>query len=250
MIARPALAALTVLTLTAPRSSSFSYSQDFNGMGTETTAPPGWAVFALPGSHDRFKPLDDTVGTGALPDGVDVAGGAQNDVLLPAMPDTSTRQKGRAGFNWSVNGSSTERSLGTSPSGVAAMVLELTLSNTGAPTNRLSIVYDVRVLSTTVPGNKGYATSGYDGIEELPGYRLYYSLDQGKSFTNVASLNADPRAWPNALTTIHLTAPGVALSGTWQPKATLILRWVDDNAQSPSPDQKLGLDNLTIATIP
>ena len=47
-----------------------------------------------------------------------------------------------------------------------------------------------------------------------------------------------------------MAAPDVTLTGSWNANAVLLLRWVDDNAQSPSPDQKLGLDNLTVRTLP
>jgi len=239
----------TLLLVAAPPA-PFTYSQDFNGMRDGTSAPDGWTVYAISGSHDRFKPLDDTLGIGGLPTGDDIKGGSEQEVLIPATPDTSASQKGRSGFNWAIGGSATERSLGTSPSGVAAVVLELKLTNGGPATKHLDVAYDVRVLSTTVVGNKGYATSGYDGIEELPGYRLYYSLDNGATYTNIASLNSDGHQWPNTIRTVHLAAPDVALNGSWNANAVLFLRWVDDNAQSPSPDQKLGLDNLTIRALP
>jgi hypothetical protein len=130
------------------------------------------------------------------------------------------------------------------------MVLELKLTNTGAATNVLSIAYDVRVLGITTAGNKGYEGNNYPGIEELPGYWLFYSLDNGATYTNVASLNADGHHWANALGIVHESAPSVALTGTWNTNATLLLRWFDDNAQAASPDQRLGLDNVVIKAVP
>ena len=51
------------------------YSQDFNSMGTGTTAPAGWAGYSISGSHDTFKPADDPTNTGVLPTGSAIKGG-------------------------------------------------------------------------------------------------------------------------------------------------------------------------------
>jgi hypothetical protein len=40
------------------------------------------------------------------------------------------------------------------------------------------------------------------------------------------------------------------LSGSWNAGTPLLLRWLDDNAQGPSPDQKLGIANVVIKTSP
>ena len=227
----------------------FSYTQDFNGMGSGTTAPEGWSVYSIPGSHDLFKPADDASGTGALPTGDDIKGGAADPNLVAATPDTSTSQKGRYGLNWAVPGSSTNRALGTSPTGGAGMVLELRLTNSGDATDKLTIEYDVLVLGTTTSNNK-VEDNNYAGIEELPGYRLFYSLDNGATYTNIVELNDDGHKWANALGTVHKSVRNYKLSGTWSVGAPLRFRWFDDNAQSPSPDQRLGLDNVVIKGAP
>lgn len=248
-VSKSRLLALALVAYTSLAPAPFSYRQDFNAMGSGTTAPDGWKVFSIPGSHDLFKPADDMVGTGALPTGDDIKGGAEDPNLVAATPDTSSAQKGRYGFNWAVPGAPGNRALGTSPTGAAGMVLQLGLTNTGDAANALSIEYDVLVLGTTTVGNK-IDDNNYLGIEELPGYRLYYSLDNGATYTNVAELNDDGHTWPNALGTRHKAVTNYKLGKTWAPGATLLLRWFDDNAQSPSPDQRLGLDNVMIKGAP
>ncbi len=242
------LACMALGWMASVGSAATIYSQDFNGMGIGTTAPSGWSVYYISGSHDQFKPPDDPSGTGAPPTGGDIKGGTLNATLRAETPDTTTTQKSNQGYNWAIGGSSTERSLGTSPTGIAGMVLQLTLTNnTGAAITDLAVDYDIRVLGTTT-NNNNYNNPPYVGIEELPGYWLFYSLDGGATYTNVGALNPDGHTWANALGTVHESLADLTLSGAWNPGAGLNLRWFDDNAQGPSPDQRLGLDNLIVAT--
>ncbi len=224
------------------------YNQNFDGMGTGTAAPGGWSVYNIAGSHDTFTPPDDPVNTGALPTGSAIGSGSQQSTLLAQTAGTSTSQKGAQGYNWAVNGSSTNRSLGTSPSGDAGVVLQAVISNnTGTAITSLNIDYDTLVQSVTT-NNNSYNNPPYVGLEELPGYWLFYSLDGGATYTNISALNGDGHTWANAIGTVHESISNYSLGGTWNPGASLYLRWFDDNAQGPSPDQKLGLDNLAIST--
>ena len=142
------------------------YSQNFDSMGTGTTAPSGWFVYSIAGSHDQFTPPDDTTNTGVLPTGPAISGGSLSSPLVVATAGTSTSQKGTQGYNWAVNGSTTNRSLGTSPSGVAGMVLQAVIpNNTGAAITSLNIDYDTLVQSVTTDNNN-YTANNYVGIEE------------------------------------------------------------------------------------
>jgi hypothetical protein len=224
------------------------YSQNFDSMGTGTAAPSGWSVYSISGGHDQFTPADDTTNTGVLPTGSAIQSGTLQSTLLAQTASTSTSQKASQGYNWAVNGSSTNRSLGTSPTGVAGMVLQAVIpNNTGAAITSLNIDYDTLVQSVTT-NNNNYTSNNYVGIEELPGYWLFYSLDGGATYTNIAALNGNGHTWANTIGTVHESAADVPLSGTWNPGANLYLRWFDDNAQGPSPDQKIGLDNLVISS--
>jgi hypothetical protein len=243
------LAAGAVSASATPSMSVSGYSQDFNAMGTGTTFLDGWSATSIAGSHDDFRPADDplpSVSTTSLPTGSAINGGT----AVTMVAATPAAQKTANAYNWAVGGSTTERSLGTTPTGNKAMTLQLILNNgTGAAVNSLNIGYDVRVFSTTT-NNNNYSSGPYVGIEELPGYWLFYSLDGGATYTNVSQLNADGKTWANVVGTVHEAASNVALAGTWAAGAPIYLRWVDDNAQGPSPDQLIGLDNLSISATP
>lgn len=226
------------------------YTQNFNGMGTGTTIPDGWAGYNITGTHDQFKPADDPTGTGALPTGNDIKAGTAVTTFTAVTP--SNQKSAATLYNWAIGGSPSERALGTSPTGNAGMILQLTLTNDQpAPITNLSIAYDVRVLSTTVMNNS-YPSNNYAGgtIEELPGYRLFYSLDNGATYTNVTALNADGHTWANALGTVNESIANLTLTSPWISGSNIQFRWFDDNAQGPSPDQLLGLDNVAISAVP
>jgi hypothetical protein len=245
------LCVLVIVAASSVASATTIYSQNFDSMGTGTAAPAGWSVYSISGSHDTFTPADDTTNTGVLPTGPAISGGTLESTLTVAtanQSDTSSAQKGLGGFNWAVNGSSTNRSLGTSPSGNAATVLHAVIANnTGAGITDISIDYDVLVQTTTTMNNN-YPSNGYVGIEELPGYELFYSLD-GTNYTNVTALNGNGHTWANLVGTVHESQADLNLGGTWAAGANLTLLFFDDNAQGPSPDQKLGLDNVVIGTV-
>lgn len=242
---RLALASMTLLLAASTANAAFTYTQDFNGMGTGTVAPTGWSVYSITGGHSTFTPTDDTVETSLPPTGNDIKGGTLKTPLIAATPDA---QKSSQGYNWAIGGSATERSLGSSPTGIAGMVLQAVLTNTsGAAVTALSFDYDIRVLGTTTNNNN--INSNYLGIEELPGYRLFYSLDNGTTYTHVSELSGDGHTWANTLGTVHMSLANLPLPSAWNNGASLSLRWFDDNSQGPSPDQRIGLDNLIISSV-
>lgn len=53
---------------------------------------------------------------------------------------------------------------------------------------------------------------------------------------------------PNTTGVTTVLPTSFSLSSTWLNGATLLLRWVDDNAVTPSPDQIIGLDNVTLSS--
>ena len=223
------------------------YSQNFDGMGTGTTAPSGWSVYNITGSHDTFTPADDPVNTGVLPTGSAIGSGTLQSTLLAPTAGTSTSQKGHQGYNWAVNGSSTNRSLGTSPIGRSpAWFSRPSFPTTPAPPSPASTSTTIRSCNRSPQTTTTTTIRHYVGIEELPGYWLFYSLDGGATYTNISALNGDGHTWANAIGTVHESLSNYSLGGTWNAGANLYLRWFDDNAQGPSPDQKLGLDNLVI----
>ena len=222
-----ATSAAVPITLSPPP--PFSYTQNFDGMGTGTAAPAGWSFYgALGGSNSTWT---DATGIPANA----VGGGTLNATLTAAT--TFTTSSNTAGFNFALPASTIDRALGTSPTSGQGVVLQLSLSNTtGAPISAVRVGYDTRRFAA------GSATN------ELPGYWLFYSLNGGTTWTNATALNPTITTVPNTtgVTTQPLTS--VTLSSAWAAGATILFRWVDDNASQSSPDQVQGLDNVTIAT--
>jgi hypothetical protein len=132
--------------------------------------------------------------------------------------------------------------IATSPTSISGSAIQLQLTNdSGGAINRLRIGYDIqRFTSPSAPN-------------ELPGFWLFYSLDGGATWTNAAALNptlGGPAGVvvPNTIGVTNVLPALVTLGATWNPGATLLFRWVDDNAVATSPDQILGLDNVSIQT--
>lgn len=209
-----------------------SYSEDFNSMGTSgTTAPAGWSVFgALGGDKDSWSAATGIPAAGSP----SAASGTVDAVLLATTPGTSNTR----GFNIASPTLASDRSLGSSPTGGAGIILQLRLTNnTGAPVSSILIGYDIRRL--TAPST----------TEALPGYRLFVSSDAGANWTNISSLNPTLSGGavnvPNSIgvTTVPLTA--IALPSAVAQGSEIRMRWVDDNGP-PSPDQVISLDNVVI----
>jgi hypothetical protein len=241
-------ALLLIALVAAQAPAALTYTQNFNGMGTGTAAPSGWSIYSITGDHSTFAPADSSEpGTSGLPDGSEIKGGTLiTSALTAGTPGT---QKASVGYNWAIGGSSTERSLGTSPTGTAGMVLQLTLTNTtGQTLTSMDISYMTRFLSVAGQGNSSYNNSPYVSKDELPGYRVFYSVDNGATYTNIASLNLDGKTYSDTIHNESLAASNIAIN--WTASQTMRLRWFDDNGQSPSPDNLLGLDNLSITAVP
>jgi hypothetical protein len=223
------------------------YTQNFDGMSTGTTAPTGWSVYGIGGNVDTFTPTDDPVNTHTPPTGSAITGGTAGGITAATANQGDTGQKTAGGYNWDLG--SGNRSLGTSPTGNAGVALQAIVTNTtGGALTHIGISYDVNVLTYTT-NNNGTNNPPYTGKEELPGYWLFYSLDNGATYTNVSALNGDGHTWANVVGTVHESLADLTLSGTWANGGSLYLRWFDDNAQGPSPDQKIGLDNVVIGTV-
>lgn len=209
------------------------YSESFNTMGTSGTTPPtGWSV------KTGNSGSSNTTWTTAI-----IGSGANSVASMVATSASLTASSAPTAAN--VNGynaqgaSSADRVLATSPTSISGSALELSLTNTsGAEITGLQLGYDIRRYTAPATAN------------ELPGYWLFYSLDNGNTWTNVSTLNPAVSGSgilvPN--TTGVTTVPGTTfnLDTPWTSGTPLLLRWVDDNATQTSPDQIIGLDNVTI----
>jgi hypothetical protein len=206
------------------------YTETFDGMGNGTAAPAGWTVHVMAGNSTTW-----TTNISATT----VGGGTANATLVPT--GNFSALSGSGGFNYAEVATPANRALGSAPTGIGGIALQLSLTNnTGAPLTGIQIAYDIRRFAASA------------GDNELPGYRLFYSTDGGTTWTNVTALNptiAGPGGVivPNSAGTTAV--PATAISFAVANGSGLLLRWIDDNAQTHS-DQPLGIDNLSISFGP
>ena len=212
-----------------------SFTENFDSMGAAGTTPPAsWSmkVGNSGTSNTTWQSSITANGANSVASMVATAG-----ALTATNSPSGTNNNG---FNAGAPGNSSNRMLATSPTTVSGAGIELLLTNgTGGPVNSIDVGYDIQRFTAVATAN------------ELPGYQLFYSLD-GTSWTNVAALNptlAGPGGVivPNSVGVTNVPPTTVTLSSAWAAGADLRLRWVDDNAQQTSPDQIIGLDNVSVS---
>lgn len=203
-----------------------TYNQNFDGMGTSgTAAPAGWAYYGALGGGN-------TTWTTSIP-ASDAGLGTLNATLV-ASTATSVNSNTQ-GYNYASASTTADRCLVVAPTTGRGSLFELTLQNsTGAAINSLSLSFDTRRFTAASTAN------------ELPGYWLFYSLDNGVSWTNIASLNPTLTTVPNTVGVSAMVEPNLSLASSWNNGSTLRLRWINDNAVETSPDQINGIDNVAI----
>ncbi len=214
------------------------FSENFDSMGTAGTAPPtGWSLkqgaSSPVTSNTTWTTTIPTTGAGSVPTMI--------AAVTPLTASSAPTANNNNGYN-AQGASSADRVLATAPTTGAGSAIELTLTNTsGSAISTIAISYDTRrftqgLVSATPTNN------------ELPGYWLFYSLDNGTTWTNVSTLNPTITTVPNTVGVTSTPSTAFSLSSAWANNGTLLLRWVDDNAQQTSPDQIIGLDNVSITT--
>jgi hypothetical protein len=233
------------------------YTENFDSMGALGTAPPsGWQVYSIAGASNTWinsTGSNSTAAVGAIPDGVAVAGGTASAGLVANDNPTASQNNGYNATG--ASGAASDRGIATAPTGLAGNTIELLLTNgTLSPISALTVSYDMRRYQVGADNATRTPGAGIpEGSEELPGYWLFYSLDNGVNYTAVNSLipvGAGPSSQPIVPNTVGLTSVSNAsfsLSGNWNAGSNLLLRWVDDNAIDPSPDEIFGLDNVRVA---
>ncbi len=272
MLVVAALVAATSL-LTAPRtfaqaSYTGDYTQNFSSMGTGTVAPLGWSVESEAGANSTFAASNDST-PGTYTSINFTAGAITTQAIKQATPNPSSLVDSAGGYNWTntaaniAAGEGTE-SLGSDPTGTAGTILELSLTNnTGSAISAVNISYDIDRFSQTNSNNGAGTGSPNAGVEEFPGYQLFYNLTPSNTATwvNVSALNptidngtTGAVQVPNS---VGITQVGTAadpnlvtLDSAWAAGTTISFAWFDDNAELPSPDQELGLNNVVIAAVP
>jgi hypothetical protein len=204
------------------------YFQDFNSIGINGTTPPtGWTERYVVGtSLDTVAPTSSEIGT-------TTAGIATMSIWN--QTDAATEWQNQLA-NVGATAASTDRALGTSPTGTRGTVVQFVLPNTfGKPITTVSLSYDVELLAAGVLKD-GFAVGAE---QELLGYSFYF-LD-GSTWTPVPALD---RSTPGTASgTFTFTTPLAINTGNIQ------FRWFDDNAYAYSPDQMYAIDNVSV-TIP
>jgi predicted MPP superfamily phosphohydrolase len=219
-------------TVTTASFGATGFSENFNSMGTAGTAPPtGFvlrsAAFGTNATWTNATGIPASALTGAF---TDSAG------LTAATTPSGTNNNG---FNAARAAATTsDRVLATSPTTNAGGVIDLALVNdSGADITAISISYDIVRFTSVSSAN------------ELPGYRLFFSLNGGGTWTEASALAPTLTNVPNTVGVTSIAPTTVSLGGDWDSASTLLLRWVDDNAAQTSPDQIVGLDNLVVTAV-
>ena len=230
---------LLISSVSAQAPFAGSYTQNFDGMGTGAAAPAHWSFFGnLGGDNNTWK---DANGISAA----SVGGGTANATLTATTTFGSGTRSNTLGYNFALSTSSTDRALGTSPTSGSGVVLQLSMTNdTGSPLEGVRIAYDIRRFRV---GDSG----GNPVNNELPGYWLFYSTDNGTTWTNVSALNpvvSGPSGVvvPNTNGVTNVTPSPIYFPVPVAAGGEVRFRWVDDNADESSPDQIIGLDNVVI----
>jgi hypothetical protein len=213
------------------------YNENYDSMGTAGTAPPaGWAHFTVAGGSGTWS-----AATGVDPALLATVPVSTVSTTLSATLDPNATNNNN-GFNAANAGTDTNRSLSTSPTGVAGAVLQLQLTNnTGRAVNSLRVGYDIRRFG-----------GGAGGQDELPGYWLFYSLDNGTTWNEVAAVrpgdtgSGAPVIVPNDSNTTTVPQTTFNLASSVANGGSIVLRWVDDNGGPSSPDRINGLDLFSI----
>jgi len=222
-------------SLAAVAFDGLGYTQNFDSMGTGTAAPTGWKHFTT-----SFG-TNNTWGTSILASGATgISAMSVGTVGTTLVAATTPSGNQNFGFNAGVGGSTTNRALATAPTTVAGAIIQLDLENTSGSSIAAGVGFSV-----------SFDTIRYTAVSsanQLPGYWLFYSLDNGSTWIN-AGPNPTLVDVPN---TVGVTNSSLSfnLASEWQAGATMYFRWVDDNAQQTSPDQIIGLDNVNIVPAP
>jgi len=236
--ARPATALLTAALALAGASahaqvalSGGAYDQSFDSMGTAGTAPPtGWSLYTGPTGTSN------STWTSSITASVVGQMVASSGALTAITSPTATNNNG---YNAARLPSATsDRVIATSPTTTSGAAIQLAMSNqTGDQITGLNLSYDIVRFTAASSAN------------ELPGYQVFSSLD-GTTWSNVTVLNPTLSTVPNTVGVTNVASTIFNLSAPVLNGQNFYLRWVDDNATQTSPDQILGLNNVSITPVP
>jgi hypothetical protein len=235
-----------------PTSFTGSYTNNFDSaLGTSgTTPPPGFFSLYISGANTTYSAANPINAAGVA----NAVSGAQTLTIWNAgnaVASASNKQMFNVGCWDTMN----DRALGTDPTGTAANIIQLAMTNnTGGTLYGVTFWYDCKCL-----------TNGSAGTEEseLPGYCFFYSTtgtNTAANWTEVgyAGTTSDPGGIPAAHglclpnftqgTTMSSGPVTINFATPLTNNGIMYFRWADDNNQASSPDQMLAIDNVGIAT--
>lgn len=212
-------------------------AESFDSMlAAGTSAPTGWRVLTgnAGTANNTWTTSIPGNGTNSVASMVAASG-----TLTAVTSPTGNENNGYNAANLSP-APITDRVLATAPTTVTGGAIEAAIVNNSGSTFpagfSFGISYDiVRYLAVS-------------SANELPGYWLFWSLD-GTTWANVSALNPTISNVPNTVGTTNISG-SLSLPGDWNAGSTLRLRWVDDNARQGSPDQIIGLNNVSFVPAP
>jgi hypothetical protein len=230
---------------------ALAYTQNFNAALTNsaTALPPGFTSMVIAGANSTYT------ATNPITAAAIASATADTQTLLIWNVGTAVAKSGTQSYNIGCWDSLTDRALGTDPTGTAAQVIQLSLTNkTGATINGVTFRYDCKCL-----------TNGSAGTEqsELPGYAFFYSTTGTTSATNWTEVGgagnnflsngipvANGLCLPNFTqgTTMSSGPVNITFVTPLTNNGVMYFRWADDNNVANSPDQMIGIDNISITS--
>lgn len=234
----PILMALLPQTASSQVSFTGTYSQNFDSLstGTNLASLTGWShLGALGGDNATWMATIPSSGTTSAA----TPGTANNTLTVNSNAAAATARSNTVGYNFALSGSTSDRCIGTSPTTGAGNVFQLRLTNsTGSALTAIRIGYDIRRFIPASANN------------ELPGYRLFYSTDNGTTWTSVSALDPVLSGGtvnvPNTAGVTNVPLTTVTLATSVANGSEIRFRWIDDNADQTAPDHIVGLDNVSI----
>jgi hypothetical protein len=221
-----------------PTAFTGSYSQNFDLDLTNgaATMPVGFRAMIISGANSDYtaaNPISTTAIAAAT------ASGTQS-LTVWDFGDMVTNSAA-ALYNVGSFGNLNDRALGSDPTGIGAMVIELSMTNaSGGNLLGVTFSYDCKCLAN---GGGGGNEGG-----DLPGYAFFYSLTGGTNAADWTGVNA--LSLPNYMAGTTLSSGPVAI--TFPTPLTnngiMYFRWADDNSTACSPNQMFAIDNISITT--
>jgi hypothetical protein len=197
----------------------------------------GWNYYAIAGDNQTWStagiPLSGNPSAASTPI-------TNNTLIVNNLAETKEYRSSSA-YNLANSSSLGNRSIGTSPTTIAAGIFQLRLvNNSGMARNTISLSYQIRRFATPT------YFSGISSDNRLPGYQLFYSLDNGSTWENAAIFNPTLANVPNSTGVTNIACASISLPTTLVVGNEIRFRWIDDNSDLSSPDQVIGLDSINI----